>query len=70
MTAIPRDYVDAVCKPGQQEATCAFLLFSPEGWACAKNLPDIQVQVQRRLLAGTMVAKGDNCDGWDPAAEG
>ena len=63
---IPDEYVDGVCRIGQREATCAFLLMSPgEGFICAKG-STVEATIRARLAAGTIGAQGDNCDGWPP----
>ena len=66
MTAdiIPDWYVKDICRPGQMEKTCAFLLMGAEGWECAKDIAQFYHAVQLRLAKGTMTAQGDNCLGW------
>ena len=59
---IPGGHERSVCRLGDGEATCAFLMFGG-GWLCAKAVPGIAATVRGRLAAGTMVAKGDNCSG-------
>ena len=65
MTAtISDEHVEAVCKIGQREATCAYLLMSPgEGFICAKG-SSVEATIRAKLAAGTIGAQGDNCPGW------
>jgi hypothetical protein len=56
------DYVEDTCKPGQQEKTCRYLLMGPGGWQCGK-LSDLKTYIDQRVSAGTMIARGDNCEG-------
>ena len=61
---IPDDYVKDTCKLGQGGACCAYLMGGPNGLECAKGT-HIERVIATRLAAGTMNAKGDNCDGWE-----
>ncbi len=62
MTNLSEERVDAVCRVGQDEATCAFLMFSSGGYECAKGsaLENTLRQIQE---AGSMQSQGDNCSG-------
>jgi hypothetical protein len=60
---ISQVYVEETCKLGQGEKTCAFLMMGAEGFDCAKGT-SIEATIRKRLEAGTMNAKGDNCEGW------
>ena len=66
MTAniIPDWYVNDICRLGQMEKTCAFLLISGEGWECAKDTAELYHMIQLRLAEGSMNAIADNCPGW------
>lgn len=61
---ITQTHLEEVCKLGQGEATCAFLM-SRGGMdmECAKET-EIEPVIRQRLFLGTMNAKGDNCSGW------
>lgn len=59
-------HLNEVCKFGQGEATCAFLMITTEGFACAKGT-GIEPIIRDRLAQGTMCAKGDNCAGQNTA---
>lgn len=54
--------VETVCQPGTA-ACCRYLVMGPGGWGCGKLEPSLRVQIDRRSEAGTMRAKGDNCEG-------
>lgn len=64
MSAVADDHVESTCRLGQGPATCAFLVMAPDvGLECAKG-GVFEGLLRARLAAGTMVARGDNCDGW------
>lgn len=60
---IPVIHLDHVCLIGKGEATCAYLFADAAGIQCAKGTPIADIITARRE-AGTLKAKGDNCDGW------
>jgi hypothetical protein len=60
---LPKEYVEEVCKPGQNENTCAFLLIAPGGWDCAKSNSGFIKIINDRLAEGSFNAKSDNCPG-------
>ncbi len=60
---IPENYIRETCKLGQGEACCAFLMMGQDGMECAKET-GAEGLIRKRLDAGTMNAKGDNCEGW------
>ena len=65
MSAVSDERAKEVCKFGQGEATCAFIiLICGEGFECAKGT-DIETIIRDRLAEGRMKAKGDNCGGID-----
>lgn len=51
-----------VCKRGQGEASCRYLSFSRKGWGCLK-LTEEKAYLDGRVAAGTIGARGDNCEG-------
>ena len=59
--SLSKDYVEKICKLGQGEKCCAFLMKSLGGdFACAKG-SSIESVIRERLGQGTMISKGDNC---------
>jgi hypothetical protein len=60
---IPMGYAKGTCLLGQGERCCAFLGFGTE-FLCFKGT-EVEAEIRRRLEAGTMTAKGDNCRGWE-----
>ena len=59
---LTEEHVEGVCQRGQGEATCSFLSIGPGGFQCAKDTA-LEGVIRQRLAAGTMSAKGDNCEG-------
>jgi len=59
---LTQEHIDKVCCLGLGAETCAFLACGGEGWCCTKNT-DLETAIRIRIAAGTMVSKGDNCDG-------
>ncbi len=59
---VGEQHVNSVCRIGEAAQTCAFLLMSPKGPACAKAT-SYENTIRRRLGENTSVAKGDNCSG-------
>jgi len=58
--------IKEVCKLGQKEATCRYLMAGPAGFECAKNTKIARALIDARVEAGDFVAQGDNCDGEPP----
>lgn len=56
------DRVRELCRIGQADRCCIFLVASPRGFECAKG-SSLEAVLLARRDAGTMVARGDNCDG-------
>lgn len=54
--------IKGLCKIGSGPATCAYLMYGPNGFQCSKGT-DMQRAIEERLTAGQMTAKGDNCSG-------
>jgi len=61
---IGEDHLKSVCKLGEGEACCSFLMMGGGGFECAKGTP-FEKPIRDRLAEGTMNAKGDNCTGFD-----
>ncbi len=51
-----------VCKAGQGNACCRYLVIGPMGFECVKDT-DLKAYLDSRVAMETMVARGDNCDG-------
>ena len=51
-----------VCKFGQMEQCCRYLMLG-EGFFCAKLRPTLKAELDRKVEHGTIIAKGDNCEG-------
>lgn len=56
-------YVRLFCRPGKSLETCRYLCADGRGFICAKHDAFVKEQIERRYQAGTMSAKGDNCEG-------
>ena len=56
------EYVKAVCKIGQGHACCRYLTMGAGGWSCEKR-SSLKAALDARVLAETMTARGDNCEG-------
>ena len=61
---VPEGYDDEVCKKGQGETTCAFLVITPDFkcFKCSKG-SSFESTIRARLVEGTMNARSDNCSG-------
>lgn len=55
-------HLKEVCKIGQGEATCRYIVCSVDGFGCAKNT-NIKRVLDIRVEENAMTAKGDNCPG-------
>lgn len=51
------------CRPGAGASTCRYLTVNGDGWGCLKLDHALATAVDRRVSAGFMVARGDNCEG-------
>jgi hypothetical protein len=60
------EHVKTVCRPGCGNATCRYLTMGAEGWGCAKLDGRLRFHIDNRVAAGTMGARGDNCEGLAP----
>lgn len=56
-----KEHVKEICKLGKGEECCAYFVMGP-GFMCAKGTT-LAYTIELRLAAGTMNAKGDNCQG-------
>lgn len=55
--------ITELCRPGRGADTCRFLMGGPDGWECGKHQEFFRQELDRRHEAGSMVARGDNCEG-------
>lgn len=55
-------HIKEVCKMGKGYACCRYLVLGTSGFECVKGHP-MAVTLDERAEAGTMVARGDNCEG-------
>jgi hypothetical protein len=56
------DHVKNVCKVGQGNACCRYLVISASGFECVKKT-DMKAYLDARVAMETMIARADNCDG-------
>ncbi len=52
-----------VCRLRQGSKCCAFLGLGAKGWECLKADPKCRITLERRLMNGSMNAKGEG--GWE-----
>lgn len=63
---IPRDHADSVCKMGEGADCCRYLMVGSGGLECAKDPANHGFRKILDRRKDSMVAKGDNCDGYMP----
>jgi hypothetical protein len=56
------NHVKNVCKIGQGNACCRYLVISGQGFECVKNT-DMKAYLDSRVAMETMIARANNCDG-------
>ena len=56
------DHVRNVCKIGQGNVCCRYLVLSGQGFECMKG-SEMKAYLDSRVAMETMVARGDNCPG-------
>ena len=59
--SLDNETTEKVCKKGQGEACCKYLMMGPPGFVCGKLWPEMRLQID--TLGKHFRAKGDNCDG-------
>lgn len=57
------DYIEHVCKIGQREKCCKYLVVDPEGFACMKANPANKAVIDKAWKENDHIAQGDNCRG-------
>lgn len=55
-------HIKSVCKIGQREKCCRYLIMGQDGFECAK---ETSLKTTIDLRVNTMNAQGDNCVGYD-----
>lgn len=63
MSVISDNHIDEVCKIGRGHDCCRYLTMGPGGFHCAK-FGEHSTLLDKRAADKTMVARGNNCDGW------
>lgn len=63
LPTIPKEMLKAVCKMGEGEVCCRYIVADGTGICCAKHEEGLALQINRRVGAGVFVAMGDNCEG-------
>ena len=56
------DQVKNICKAGQGNACCRYLVIGTMGFECVRDA-DLKAYLDARVAMETMVARGDNCSG-------
>lgn len=56
------EHVKNVCKIGQGNDCCRYLVMGAQGFECAKGT-SLQSHLDARVITNTIVAQGDNCEG-------
>lgn len=57
-------YIKAVCKIGQREACCRYIVGDANGLQCGKLDAKLKMQIDERVAVGLFTAIADNCDGF------
>lgn len=60
--SIDKDTLKNICKIGQNEKCCRYLLCGSNGFECGKH-SELKEALDNRVNLNLMVAKGDNCKG-------
>lgn len=60
-------WVRSVCLLGAGPQVCRFLMMGPGNWICAKSpgKESLRAQIDAKSALGTMIAIGDNCEGFE-----
>lgn len=58
------NHVKDICKIGQKDKCCRYLVASGRGFECAKHT-ELKDHLDERVLTDSIVAQGDNCEGYD-----
>jgi hypothetical protein len=63
MLSITKSQLYDVCKIGQKEKTCRYILMNKDGIFCGKTDEKIKGLLDDRASQNKMIAKGNNCKG-------
>lgn len=58
-----QQHIENICKIGQGEECCRYLLCGPNGFECAKH-SKLKNIIDQRANSNLMAAKGNNCEGF------
>ena len=58
------EWLTEKCKPNRGDVTCAFLMHGPGGSYCAKDDLAFKQEIEKRLDARMIRARGDYCQGY------
>lgn len=58
---LSKEEAKSICKLGQKEKCCAFLVISSKGFECIRMSHPANSTIFERLEKGTMNAKGEGC---------
>lgn len=57
------DYIRTVCRIGQMELCCKYLMARGKGFECGKYGPSMKAVIDKAWAEHEHVAQGDNCEG-------
>lgn len=57
------DHVRLICKIGQEEKCCKYLVMGTKGFECMKANPESKKVVDDNWSRNAHVSQGDNCNG-------
>ena len=60
---ISKIHLNQVCKIGQGNECCRYIIAGSQGIGCAKHT-ELNKVIDAKVNAGEMTAQGDNCAGW------
>lgn len=60
------EYVEKICKIGQGEACCRYLVVGSKGFECMKVDPDNKIAIDMHWATHAHTSQGNNCEGKDP----
>lgn len=63
LEVIPEKHLKEVCKVGQGNACCRYIVADSTGITCAKNNPSLKKTLDHRVASNQMIAMADNCIG-------
>ena len=60
--AINEDALKSVCRIGEGQDTCRYIMRNKDDYVCVKN-SIVQISIDENVERGGMVARGNNCSG-------